>query len=437
MISVTDKQKINDFKAVFRHIMNKQNDASIDKVIEAIFKNVECIYEEYKDTIEYVPVEADKYKYHILQPTNGKYSLLDFLLNRILTGIQYVSVTGDNAYMISHKILSIKPGRYEQYRGEYPDSFIEKQYLKSKLHESGHTLQTPVFGFEDAIYTYHKGSNENDGIHYFDEILATYNKYLGNKYPTVLKEESVKDVPRKIIDSKNLNNNYNIGHNLNLEEAFTEYYAVKYSDLINDDYYPTRITNEKYEGEDVPIIFVPNNFNSYSIFSKYIFHFENLTDKATMFETRFFKTNAMFINFMNKYQKYVDEFLQKTKEVKIEIPSNITNNIEKFIFLVGRACAPSAYLHEADKDYYTAVVTLQMKLDEMFHDIYMDLYTLGKIPDEKMQGIAYFSKYTSISAYNEQEGLKTTKIVEDYKKIEEETTKRLNAKKTNTNFNTK
>lgn len=106
MISKEDKIKIEDFKNIFRMTVNFNNDELINKVVDDLFKNVECIYEEYKDEISYVPVEQETYKYHILQPVNGKYSLLDFLLNRAISNIDRIYITDENSYS-TDKLINI------------------------------------------------------------------------------------------------------------------------------------------------------------------------------------------------------------------------------------------------------------------------------------------------------------------------------------------
>ena len=98
MIPYNDKIKINDFREAYRKIMNPNNSKDINEIIDALFYNVERNYEEYCSTVPYVSANREQYNFHILKPVNGRYSLLDFLLNRAISNIDCINPCDENAY---------------------------------------------------------------------------------------------------------------------------------------------------------------------------------------------------------------------------------------------------------------------------------------------------------------------------------------------------
>ena len=149
MISIEDQKKIYDFREAYRKIMNKDKDERINEVIDGIFYNVECNYRNYQTYVKYVSVEQEPYQYHILQPIDGRYSLLDFLINRAITNIDAIELGGQNGYT-NHKMLMINTLRYDGFIGKYSEGFIKKSKLKSILHESGHAIYAKDF-FNDGF----------------------------------------------------------------------------------------------------------------------------------------------------------------------------------------------------------------------------------------------------------------------------------------------
>lgn len=93
MIPYNDKIKINDFREAYKKIMNPNNSKDINEIIDALFYNVERNYEEYCSTVPYVSANREQYNFHILKPVNGRYSLLDFLLNRAISNVDCIMKT--------------------------------------------------------------------------------------------------------------------------------------------------------------------------------------------------------------------------------------------------------------------------------------------------------------------------------------------------------
>ena len=71
LFSRKEQEKINDFKQITSVFLNSENDPEKEKVIDAIFINIEKYYEEFKEEVPFIPVELESYQYHLLQPVNG------------------------------------------------------------------------------------------------------------------------------------------------------------------------------------------------------------------------------------------------------------------------------------------------------------------------------------------------------------------------------
>ena len=152
-ISNSDREKLNDFKLMFKQLINLNNDKNIDEVIEALFFNIEKYYLEFGDSIKSIPVRFEPYKFHILQPADGRYSLLDFLINRAFSNIYEIKYHNDIkennnenicCYYQNDKSLEFN---FDKYIKDFEENNYEVNYslkefqLLIMLHETGHSLQ--------------------------------------------------------------------------------------------------------------------------------------------------------------------------------------------------------------------------------------------------------------------------------------------------------
>ena len=371
MISKEDKIKIEDFKNIFRMTVNFNNDELINKVVDDLFKNVECIYEEYKDEISYVPVEQETYKYHILQPVNGKYSLLDFLLNRAISNIDRIYITDENSYS-TDKLININKSRYEEERTNYSDTFIEMQYRKSRLHETGHALHALDANNDDTIHS-------KDDVD-FKKKVKLFNELLGYKYSNLLQVSDIKNKSQKIYGWRGGKTPF---LQFSLDEASTEYFATKYSGLYadnkNDGLSYICQTIDKIEG-----VMVPNRFNGYSTGSCLMYHLENLVSKKSIFQSMFFANGRAIEEFVIKYSKQIENVLERyKKELQVKFPElNQFKTYGKFLSIFLRACTPQSNgfckeVQEKNALYYEII-------SKMFAYSYVQEYNSGRISKEKM-----------------------------------------------------
>ena len=55
VFSQKDQEKINDFRSITRVFLNSENNPEKEKVIDAIFLNIEKYYEEFKEAVPFIP----------------------------------------------------------------------------------------------------------------------------------------------------------------------------------------------------------------------------------------------------------------------------------------------------------------------------------------------------------------------------------------------
>lgn len=295
-ISASDREKLNDFKLMFKQLINLNNDQNIDEVIEALFLNIEKYYLEFGDSIKSIPVRFEPYKFHILQPINGRYSLLDFLINRAFSNIDDINAYADQNGFDNAKFLLINPHRYDEYVGKYDFDFLEKQKLKSKLHETGHALQALDVVNDGNI---HQRNVSNYKVVPLVQKVRFINRKLGHKYPNLLKEYMLNGVEQT---SKSEYFSVPFNNNSLCSEGLDEMYAILFSGLYDEinkfDY--VEIMPEKVYST------APNHFNGYAPFCRFFYYLRCLSSKESLFMSTFLASEKALEEFASKNEKLIN-----------------------------------------------------------------------------------------------------------------------------------
>lgn len=380
MISYQDKQKITDFRETFRRLINPQKNKDTDEIVDALFYNIECIYEEYKTTVPYIDANKEPYKFHILQPVNGQYTLLDFLLNRAISNIDCIFPHNDNAY--DHgKVLKINTKRYEKERSKYSEDFIQKQYQKSKLHESGHALHVCDTVKDNCIHSRDASSFYENYVGFYKKLQG-FEQTLSYKYPNILHSYDIKNATQKYHSSVTNSHPF---RNSNLDEAVTEYYATKYAGLYND------ISNFGFSYVSTTpksiIIAAPNHLNGYSHSSHFMYHLENLVSKPAMFESIFFESEAALQEFSNKYATLIEQIWSTDNGTK-EFP-NCPDAFSKLKYLFTVACNHDSI--SSPEHIQRKTIIAHLILESIFSFAYHQEWTKGHTSQDKIKEISKLS----------------------------------------------
>lgn len=395
MMSFEDAMKIEEFNRAYKMAINPNNVDSINKVIDALFENVAFNYIEYRNQIPFISAEKENYNFHILQPVNGKYSLLDFLINRAFSNVDGIGFSKGNSFSTFCRCLCIDSKRYERYGEQYPTGRIQSLYEKSLLHETGHALHGWDEHEDGRIHTYaddgylhsEKFRNEPSQNAVLTQKIKVAEKLgLYAKYKNMLRTEDIIDIPQRIrfsLNSESFSNN-------RINESATEYFASKYSGLFDD--------IENYESIDCGSyrMKVPVSTNGYQHSIRFIYHLENLVSKKAMFNSLFFAEDEALKEFSQKYGHIVETVWERNSHV---FPQDQSSTYSKVSKLFNAAC-----LHESkDKSQATNRLIAQMTLDTIFYETYKEEFEKGNIPENKMMGIIKHSHELSQEVWNQSE----------------------------------
>lgn len=306
-INQSEQEKLKDFKKLYSFFVNPNQEPILESVVDALFLNVEKFYLEFKDDVPYVSVKDEQYPFHLLQPKDGKYQLLDFLINRAITNAERIVIGKENCFDAS-KVVEIDADRYKRYENSHPKQFIDKQKLKSKLHETSHALKGIDYVNDGCIHL----SKANLGKGALQKRIITAQNALGRKYLNLLKLNKVNNAKEKF-SSEYLASSFN---DTICSEGSTEMYAVLFSGLISEtaNVGMTKVGNGKY-------VICPNKFNGYSPFQRFFYHLRNNVSKEAMFSSLFLGTQAALVEFAQNNAKEI--------EIAWEQSSGIKKHIEK------------------------------------------------------------------------------------------------------------
>ena len=110
--------------------IEKKNIELLEKEIGMSFKDfvIEIlgnVYNEYKDIIRFIPVSKDNCSEYIIKPQNGRYSLEDFLINRLLRNVSMIKY--QEQYFMSES----------NYDHTYGEVLLDKERLQMHLKDVG------------------------------------------------------------------------------------------------------------------------------------------------------------------------------------------------------------------------------------------------------------------------------------------------------------
>ncbi len=304
-LTQSEEEKISDFKKLYSSFVNPSQDPALESVVDALFLNVEKFYLEFKDEVPYVSTQDEQYPFHLLQPQDGKYQLLDFLINRAITNAERIVLGTDNCFDAS-KVVEINVDRYKKYESNHPKQFIDKQKLKSKLHETSHAIKGIDYVNDGCIHPARK--NFGKGV-LQKRVIAAQNA-LGRKYPNILTLDKVNSAKERF-SSAYLASSFN---DTICSEGSTEMYAVLFSGLIPETVNAgvVNVGNGKY-------VIVPNKFNGYSPFQRFFYHLRNNVSKEAMFSSLFLGTQAALIEFAQNNAEDIENSWEQSSIIKQHI----------------------------------------------------------------------------------------------------------------------
>lgn len=143
-----NRERVNDYINAYAKAINlEQSDILILKEVMA------KMISKYEKITPYVSVEQDSYDKYIIKPQNGKYSMEDFLLNRLMRSVwnmkydDKLDATGrydteSLTIIYNDEKLDSQFNMFKKYANMNFEEFKSTEIKKDKMHEWGHALQS-------------------------------------------------------------------------------------------------------------------------------------------------------------------------------------------------------------------------------------------------------------------------------------------------------
>lgn len=358
MENITDfeKEKIDDFFKIFRKYINPNNNELINRVVDYVIDELIKIYLNYKDECPTVSVEDDEYLYYVIRPSNGVYSLLDYLINTViqnLDSIELINNKNTSSYNMLAKRIYINVNQKELLHKSVFDCIRKKidrneyldLYFKNLLyHEIGHMLHYKIRKIDDnTVYVpiYYLSQSEFPKMKKFMSKGKREKEALRRE--KIVKERARKKIIERVSLYSELSDKYdvlnpNILENVDVavedvvkrheevffppllymnpvDEAFTECDAQVYSGMFEN------LIFENEEKDQLECFYIPIDDNHtlmcyspscYSFSASIASTIKGIVSKNAYFRTMFLGKDDLFIELLGEYEfKSTDLFSRR------------------------------------------------------------------------------------------------------------------------------
>lgn len=339
-----EENKIKDFMNIYRSYLNPNLNNEIDTIINYIFDIIIKIYIEYRDIIPFVSVDDDSYDYYVLRPIEGKYSLLDYLINIAIQNLDSIelidnemrcnySVLRKKIYINRKRITSLHDTIFNTMRkGIDKDRYLELYYKNAIYHEIGHMLHYKINNIKENTVYVPSDYLSLSGFPPLKKMRPNAKKDEIERRKAIMKLRAKEKLKNRISIYSVLRDKYNILNpdeidecdveveKLNakyeeiilppiiylnpVEEAFTECDAQVYSGIFENDIFDVESTGTlecfylPLDSEHVLMTYTPS---SYSFSSSIGFALKECISKQSYFRTVFLGKNDLFIEFLGEY----------------------------------------------------------------------------------------------------------------------------------------
>ncbi len=346
-LSEEEKTKIIDFMTIFREYLNPKHLSDINEVIDYVIDEIVKVYLDYKDIIPSVSVEDDLYSFYIIKPKNGKYSLLDYLINTVIQNLDSIEFVQGNVHsnynmlkkkiiICKNNIMSLHDSVFDIIRKKINKKEYLKLFFKSALyHEIGHMLHYKIDEVLDntvyvpadylslssfpplRVFMSKRAKEEElarrkkivkeqarDRIRYRVSIYGC----LKSKYDIL----SVDEIDNANIDVENKKIRYEevclppFLYINPVDEAFTECDAQMYSGLFENEIFENNENGElecfylPLDDEHILMTYSPTH---YAFSASIGFAIKRCVSKESYFRTVFLRKNDLFLEFLGNYEQ--------------------------------------------------------------------------------------------------------------------------------------
>ena len=304
-----NKERINDFIECYSRGIGLSNEYK-DILKELIPK----LINKYSKVASEISVDTDAYDKYIIKPVNGKYSIEDFFLNRLMASVLEVQQSNDSKDQMkggfwdeTHKITLNDSAINRQLDGMLPDDMENKSEVRNIarkkviMHEFEHAMQTqykkdsPVdlltkSNLENVIKEISaiKGGKYTKQINSFQELMSRPQKYIG----------------KTVIHNGLKNQSYSSEISRNTNEIFNETESLEMADA--------KVQTRRYFS-DGSYLQIRNNESSNYKTTNYGELVKILLGEKTTFMGMYLDPDKMFQTFNNRYNDIFQEAFQNDK----------------------------------------------------------------------------------------------------------------------------
>ena len=355
-LSNEEKTKVIDFMKIYRKYVNPDSNNEINTIVDYVFDTIIKVYFEYKDVVPFISVNDDNYEFYIIRPVNGKYTLLDYLINTIIQNLDSIELI-DNQMSSNYNMLKKKISMNKKHTTSLHDSvfnqtsqqldrdkFKELFYKNAIYHEIGHMLHYKIDNIvPQTVYVPQSYMSLSCFPPLKKRISENAKKTEIEKRKEIVKKSAKEKIKKRISRYyESLNNKYDVlnpndidncalaverpNHKLEqimippffylnpVDEAFSECDAQVYSGMFENDIFKTE-TNNSMDCFYIPIdrehLIMTYSPDVYFVSASIGFALKECISKESYFRTMFLGKEDLFVEFLGEYGLSTSQFAFK------------------------------------------------------------------------------------------------------------------------------
>lgn len=309
-----NKEKISDFVDIWAQAVGLTETRYINVIKSDIAKRC-AMYEKHFPSIS---TKDDDCGAYIIKPVNGKYSLEDFFLNRLMLGLREVSFSealegNGGEYTANYKSLNVNAGLLNSKINEKATRHVglrgkNVQIIKKTIeHELGHCLKSSFTnGYKAPL-----GTGREQDVTY-ENLINTLLSYKNGKYASRIKTIQELDsqgqsdtIKTGVHDAKvNYNNDFRIQW---IDELLNETEALELTNS-NEPHEKWELQDERGRNSATGnYVNVYNYISGYSTFTGYGSILKSLLGKRDSFYAEYISSVDIFKQFDQEYADIVQD----------------------------------------------------------------------------------------------------------------------------------
>lgn len=340
-----EETKLQDFMNVYKNYLNPCGNEEMNTIINYVIDSLIKVYFDYKDVVPFVSVIDDSYSYYILKPIDGRYSLLDYLINTIIQNLDSIKLIDDKMscnynmlqkriYINKKNIMSFHPSLFDTMKSKIDkDKYLELYYKDAIYHEIQHMFRYKISRIKAHTVYVPSDYLSLSGFSPLKKRMSLNAEKTELEQHELVKARAKEKIKKRISMYMRLSSKYNVlnpneiddcnievekpnrkyeeimlppFYYLNpVEEAFAECDAQVYSGMFENDMFEIEGSGDldcfylPIDNEHILMTYSPS---SYSFSSSIGFALKECISKLSYFRTMFLGKNDFYLEFLGEYE---------------------------------------------------------------------------------------------------------------------------------------